>query len=187
MTVVLSSKPEQTEEVGTYQGVSLVASEIQVMFELEKILGRTIPLASVTHWHSVGVEVHNKHVIKLAIHNMGLIYLPESIDKLEHLQDLYLGHNKLTQLPESIGNLRHLRIFVLDHNELANVPDNLGHLQKLHTLDLSSNKLKSLPIAFYTMKSLRMVDLGGNHDLRIPLLVERWLVSLRQIGGTIFR
>ncbi len=187
MTVVISSKPEQTETSGNYQSVPLIESELQVMQELEKILGRPIPLATITHWHTFGFEVHNKHVIKLAIHNTGLTSLPEAIGKLEYLQDLYVGHNKLTALPETIGNLRHLRVLAVDHNEISEIPDNLGNLQALHTLDLSSNKLKSLPIAFYTMKSLRTVDLGGNPNLRIPLLVERWLVGLRQIGGTIFR
>ncbi len=187
MTVVVSSKPEQAEEAGRYQGVPLVDLELQVMLELEKMLGRPIPLAPITHWHTFGFEARPPHVIKLAIHNQGLTELPDSIAKLEYLEDLYVGHNKLTTLPEVIGNLRHLRTLALDHNALTAVPDHLGQLQKLHTLDLSSNQLRTLPIAFYTMKSLRTVDLGGNPNLRIPLLVERWLVGLRQIGGTIFR
>lgn len=175
------------EEIGNYQGIPLVVSELQVMLDLEKILGRPIPVASVSHWHTFGFEAHKHHVIKLSIHNMGLTSLPDSIGNLEYLQELHVGHNKLTTLPESIGNLRHLGTLAIDHNEITAVPDNLGHLNQLHTLDLSANQLRSLPIAFYTMKSLRMVDLGGNPNLRIPLLIERWLVGLRQIGGTIFR
>ncbi len=187
MTVVISKNPDLNEEAGNYQGVPLVAPELQVMLDLEKILSRPIPVTTVTHWHTFGWEAHKGHVIKLSIHNMGLTQLPDSIDKLEYLQELHVGHNKLTQLPESIGNLRHLRTLAVDHNELSAIPDNLGQLHALHTLDLSSNQLRTLPIAFYTMKSLRMVDLGGNPNLRIPLLIERWLVGLRQIGGTIFR
>ncbi len=187
MTVVISKNPDMNEEVGNYQGVPLVASEVQVMVDLEKIIGRPIPVATVTHWHTFGFEAREQHVIKLSIHNMGLAHLPDSIDKLEFLQELHIGHNKLTQLPESIGNLRHLRTLAIDHNEISAIPDNLGELQTLHTLDLSANQLRTLPIAFYTMKSLRMVDLGNNPNLRIPLLIERWLVGLRQIGGTIFR
>jgi hypothetical protein len=187
MTLVVESKTEQTETVGIYQGNPLFSSELQVMQELEKILGCPIPVVAVNHWRTFGFEVHNNHVIKLSIHKMGLSDLPESIEKLNHLQELYLGHNKLTQLPEGIGNLHDLRTLVLDHNEITGVPDTLGNLQKLHTLDLSNNKLKTLPIGFYTMKSLRMVDIGGNLPLKIPTMVERWLVRLRQIGGTIFR
>ncbi len=188
MTVVISQNPNLNDEAaGNYQGVPIVASELQVMLDLEKNLGRPIPVATVTHWHAFGFDAKKGHVIKLSIHNQGLTSLPDSIDKLEHLQELHIGHNKLTTLPDSIGNLRHLRTLAIDHNEIVAIPDNMGLLSTLHTLDLSSNQLRSLPIAFYTMKSLRMVDLGGNPNLRIPLLIERWLVSLRQMGGTIFR
>jgi len=164
-----------------------VLSEMQVMYELERMVGRPIPPASIIHWRSFGFEANAGRIIKLAIYNQGITQIPETIGQLKKLQELYLGHNKLTHLPESLGNLYQLRTLTLEHNELTSVPDNLGQLQKLHTLDLSANQLKSLPIAFYTMKSLRMIDLGGNQNLRIPLLVERWLVGIRQKGGTIFR
>src|SRR4030042_174482 len=144
MTLVVEPKTEQTEEVGVYQGATIATSNIEVIQELEKIVGRPIPLLPVNHWRTFSFEVFEKHVIKLAIHKMNLTNLPESIGKLHSLQELYLGHNKLTQLPETLGNLHHLRVLILDHNEIAGVPDTLGNLHKLHTLDLSNNKLITL-------------------------------------------
>ncbi|MFX1258492.1 MAG: leucine-rich repeat domain-containing protein [Promethearchaeota archaeon] len=65
--------------------------------------------------------------------------IPESIEHLQNLEELYLAYNNIFILPESIGKL-----------------------SKLTRLDLSNNKLKVFPESFKKLKSLSYANLEKN-------------------------
>ena len=43
------------------------------------------------------------------------------------------------------------------------------------------------PATIRNLKALRIMDLAGNADLHIPVTIDRWLMSIHQRGGAVFR
>jgi len=92
-----------------------------------------------------------------------LKYLPEGLNKLNHLVYLHLGFCSFTKLPKSLGGLKML--VVLDLGNCANlthIPNSIGKLKMLVTLNLfQCSALKYLPQGFYSLKRLKSLNLLG--------------------------
>ena len=87
--------------------------QAQALNDLEKLIGKSIPLKEDVEYGNFGVKIEGKNVIKLSLYHQGLSVLPESISNLKYLTYLNLAINKLSTLPESIGNLKSLKKLTL--------------------------------------------------------------------------
>ncbi|KAI4467928.1 gtp-binding protein hflx [Holotrichia oblita] len=83
-----------------------------------------------------GMVARNLKQLNLCHNN--LIFLPDSIIKLNNLITLNLDHNQLTLLPSGIGNLSNLKTFTVSCNSLEYLPGSVKKL-KLQNVDLSHN------------------------------------------------
>ncbi|KAK8505262.1 hypothetical protein V6N13_045706 [Hibiscus sabdariffa] len=70
--------------------------------------------------------------------------IPESIARLEQLEELNLSSNLLDSLPDSIGLLHKLKILNVSGNKLKALPDTICLCRSLIELDVSFNSLSQL-------------------------------------------
>jgi Leucine-rich repeat (LRR) protein len=135
--------------------------------------------------------------------------LPEQIEDLVNLTEIYLGVNTITgtlpsglfslnltvlslsnnyiqgKIPDKIGNYHSLEQLYLDYNLFSStLPVSIGNLTSLIVLDVTSNKLNgTLPNSFQSLKSLVSLDVSKNQlSGTLPHFL-RQLTILKQFSG----
>ncbi|MHA1311697.1 MAG: leucine-rich repeat domain-containing protein [Candidatus Helarchaeota archaeon] len=142
--------------------------EAVALQELEKIIGKSIPVVNKIEWGTVGMVLSDNKVLGLGLYECGLTTLPESFGNLINLKELSLKVNQLTTLPKSFGNLINLKELYLYKNQLTTLPESFGSIKSLQTLDLNGNQLMTLPESFGNLKSLEWLSLTHNELWTLP-------------------
>jgi Leucine-rich repeat (LRR) protein len=62
---------------------------------------------------------------------------PEQVERLEHLEELYLSENKLTEIPSDLGGLESLKILFIQFNKINRISNDLYTLQHLQVSNMS--------------------------------------------------
>jgi Leucine-rich repeat (LRR) protein len=106
--------------------------------------------------------------------------LPATIAKLQNLEELDLGRNRLQTVPPEISNLKNLKKLGLDYNNLHDIPSFIGELKNLRELSVRSNDGIKLPRSLSKVSGLRI--LMGNNYLKLKDQVE----LRRQFPGATF-
>ena len=114
----------------TYANIELIANEVQIIKELEKLVG--IPLPSL-----------NKEDLESA--EFGF-YAEKN-----QIRALFLVRKKLTYLPSNLGECMALERLNLSYNDLHMLPTSFEQLQHLEKLNIVSNPLQALPPSFQTV------------------------------------
>jgi Leucine-rich repeat (LRR) protein len=91
--------------------------------------------------------------------------LPATIAKLQNLEELDLGRNRLETIPPEISNLKNLKKLGLDYNELHDIPSFIGELKNLRELSIRSNGGVKLPQSLSKLSGLKI--LMGNNYLKL--------------------
>lgn len=86
--------------------------------------------------------------------------LPNEFQKLEKLENLYLGCNKLTKIPKVIFSLNNLKFLSLRNNNLIEIDDDIAKC-----------------------KTLREVIISGNPNLKLSKNNLQWIQHIRDTGG----
>ena len=60
--------------------------------------------------------------------------LPDCLDKISGIEELYLDQNNLSTLPPSLGRCSKLRLLSLGRNNISNLPDTIK--ERWHTLEI---------------------------------------------------
>ena len=131
-----------------------------------------------------------------------LTELPRELSILTALQELMLGHNKLTNIsdyfyferwrdlekldlssnrlekfPECIGKFGNLIELDLSHNLLSSIPESIGKLNKLSRLMLSRNQFTTLPDSIGNLCNLEVLDVASNQLGDLPKSLSRLLIE----------
>ena len=88
--------------------------------------------------------------------------LPSTIAKLQNLEELDLGRNRLQTIPPEISKLRNLKKLGLDYNNLHDIPLFIGDLKNLRELSISSNGGVKLPQSLSKLSGLK-ISMGNNN------------------------
>ena len=88
--------------------------------------------------------------------------LPTTIAKLQNLEELDLGRNRLQTVPPEIANLKNLKKLGLDYNNLHDIPSFIGELKNLRELSISSNGGVKLPQSLSKLSGLK-ISMGNNY------------------------
>ncbi|MFX1524938.1 MAG: leucine-rich repeat domain-containing protein [Promethearchaeota archaeon] len=167
----------------------LKPEEVEILQELENLIGKTIPRVEDIGESTFGIKIVNKHIIQLKIHGRvlekrgkKLRVLPESIGNLKSLRLLYLPYNFIKEIPESIGNLTSLRYLNFRSNKIKLVPESIGNLKSLEILILDGNNLTTnLPESIGNLISLKELYLKGSQLTMLPESIGN-LISLRYLS-----
>jgi hypothetical protein len=107
---------------------------------------------------------------------------PDSLGKLESLEELILRNINLKKLPRSISLLKNLKSLSLAGNPNLKIPDFLWELKSLEILDLSGNNLSTVPKSIRKLENLRELYLYQNYMKSFPQSSIDSLKKLRRIG-----
>lgn len=86
--------------------------------------------------------------------------IPDAIEHLQDLEELYISRVELKSVPESLTKLSQLRVLDLHYNKLEKLP-NLSPLKKLEILHLFINQLTSIE-GLEDLKELGFLNVGAN-------------------------
>lgn len=101
-------------------------------------------------------------------YNRKIASIPNEINKLTHLKQLFVQGNQLTTLPTTIGDLKELYDLEAHENQITSVPKEIGNCTKLYRLLLDKNKLTEIPDMFATLSELRGVRFENNDLKQLP-------------------
>ncbi|WP_323028528.1 hypothetical protein [Gelidibacter japonicus] len=87
--------------------------------------------------------------------------IPDGIENLSKLKELYLVMNNIKSLTDGINSLNNLKVLDLSNNTSINL-DNLNN-ESIETLNLNECYLSNLPKFLYKMKNLKTLGLEGNN------------------------
>jgi serine/threonine protein kinase len=107
---------------------------------------------------------------QLALGGNRLVELPDSIGALVRLERLDVSDNRLTWLPADLSACAALRALYAHGNQLNRLPDNIGDLRSLTVLSLHSNELVELPVSLGKLVNLEHLSLFGNRLLSVEQL-----------------
>jgi hypothetical protein len=99
--------------------------------------------------------------------------LPDTLARLQKLEELDLGRNGIRSVPALVAGLRGLKRLKLDYNAVREVPAFVGDLPRLEELSLNANGGVRLPASLARRKGLK-VYMGNN---RLTLREQRALRS----------
>lgn len=114
-------------------------------------------------------EVRKLTVLNLTRHN--LTELPPDIEKLTHLEELYLSENYLQDLPSELRKLTSLKKLYLRSNNFSAMPPVVGRLISLLQLDLSENKISVLGPELGQLTKLKELYLSFNQLRSLPTAI----------------
>jgi hypothetical protein len=118
----------------------------------------------------------------LGLDDNQLTTLPESMQNLTKLLDLYLDNNELRFLPEWFGALISLETLWLSGNHLTKLPDSFVELEALQSVLLMENRLTSFPNEMNRLISLEFINVFGNDMSEAQLKALRVLLPNCEIS-----
>ncbi|KKK42954.1 MAG: leucine-rich repeat domain protein [Candidatus Lokiarchaeum sp. GC14_75] len=116
----------------------------------------------------MGFTIEGNFISKIALNRCGLQVVPDSIENLKNLNEIYLTENMIREIPESFGSLVNLGILNLSKNKLKVIPESFGNLSSLEILNLNHNQLEWLPNSIKGLKNLKILSLWGNNLSSLP-------------------
>lgn len=123
-------------------------------------------------------------LVKLSANNCGLIRLDTRILRLQNLCVLNLNENKLRELPDSLESLNNLKELYLAKNCISNFPECLFRpvmRSRLLLLDLSSNQLERIPLEIGLFEKVTNLRMDNNSINGLPYSIGM-LSSLRYLS-----
>src|SRR5262245_13785681 len=88
--------------------------------------------------------------------------LPATIAKLQSLEELDLGRNRLPSIPPEIASLKKLEKLELDYNNLHEIPSFISELKNLRELSIRSNGGIKLPQSLSELSGVK-ISIGNNY------------------------
>ena len=88
--------------------------------------------------------------------------MPGSIGKLQNLEELDLGRNRMKSIPSQIASLQNLKKLALDFNDIHELPAFVGNLKNLQELSVCGNGGIKLPKSLSNLNGLK-IFIGNNH------------------------
>uniref|UniRef100_A0A8C1F415 Erbb2 interacting protein n=1 Tax=Cyprinus carpio carpio TaxID=630221 RepID=A0A8C1F415_CYPCA len=94
--------------------------------------------------------------------------VPEVLEQLTGIRELWMDGNKLTFLPGMIGALKQLRYLDVSKNSLDMVDEQISGCENLQDLLLSNNALTQLPGSIGSLKRLTTLKVDDNQLMFLP-------------------
>ncbi|QEE14788.2 leucine-rich repeat domain-containing protein [Promethearchaeum syntrophicum] len=172
---VLKIHRNQSEELMNYNGQALVKSNVEVLIELEHLIGKPASYRVVDYnIVALGIRGHLKN-------NFNRIdKLPENIGNLTNLEYLTIENQNISELPPSFSKLTNLIRIHIDSIKLKSIDLPFQHFSKLQILYITYCGLSELPMNIEKIPNLKKLSLNGNPIKTIPKRLGK-LLSLNEL------
>lgn len=87
-----------------------------------------------------------------------------TVNELQHLKVLSLGHASIDKIPPEITELANLEILILNNNQLQDIPPEIRQLTKLRELHLQHNQIQDLTKVLKVTRYLNLEYLGLRYN-----------------------
>jgi len=138
-----------------------------VIDELENDLGLELQI-SVQNTISYNVIIKDRSIVRLNLSGLNLKEVPKCVQRLEHLETLYLHSNAIKVVPEWIGKLKSLKNLDIEKNKIKQINSSIGDLTSLETLILAQNELTDFPESIGKLVNLKRLSLHSNEISKLP-------------------
>jgi Leucine-rich repeat (LRR) protein len=120
-----------------------------------------------------------KTLRKIYILSSGLYRIPNWIDQLLNLEEIYISHNNLQLITATIGNLNQLKVLEIKWEiQLNQLPDSIKNLNTLEILNLIGLKFQEVPCSIRSLTNLRELSLINCSNLaKLPI----WISELSNL------
>ncbi|XP_014347654.1 volume-regulated anion channel subunit LRRC8D-like [Latimeria chalumnae] len=105
-------------------------------------------------------------------HNI-IVSIPNTINVLRNLEQLFLSNNRLESLPNALFDLHKLRHLDVSYNLISLLPKNIEQLENLQSFSISDNKVDLLPLQLFNCVKLKTLQLGNNRITVVPAEIEQ--------------
>jgi Leucine-rich repeat (LRR) protein len=85
----------------------------------------------------------------------------EPLGQMARLRSLNVGETALREIPDSLVRLNRLEEFECHNTKVRRLPSDIGSMRSLRTLRLDDCPLRTLPASLATLKTLEKLELGG--------------------------
>ncbi|MDR0802477.1 leucine-rich repeat domain-containing protein [Fluviicola sp.] len=152
-------------------------------WSLVTVTGLLVSCSVITATHTDGREItmNYKHlqdipfdlfldttITKMSFFGNKITDIDGDISRLQNLEVLYLGRNKMKSFPKSICTLKNLKVLSLAYNDIDSIPDCICRLKNLERLFISNNKLVYIPDSLGSLRKLEQLDLNRNSIRELP-------------------
>jgi len=93
---------------------------------------------------------------------------PQSISRLQMLEEVNLSSNNLTEIPSFILDLPRLKVLHIAENRITSLPDSIGRLTNLERLYVGKNALTTIPSQISQLSNLKVLSLANNQLQSVP-------------------
>uniref|UniRef100_A0A8C5J772 Leucine rich repeat containing 7 n=1 Tax=Junco hyemalis TaxID=40217 RepID=A0A8C5J772_JUNHY len=129
-------------------------------------------LALKSHFESLPTCSRSMHKLtqleRLDLGNNEFSELPEVLEQIQNLKELWMDNNSLQVLPGSIGKLKQLVYLDVSKNRIETVDLDISGCEGLEDLLLSSNMLQQLPDSIGLLKRLTTLKVDDNQLTILP-------------------
>lgn len=190
--MVASSKLSILETPKPIQNLTLPSDALALLdFKSKADLNTNLPFSSnsTTHFCKwTGVECDQSKIVRLLLGGLDLggVFAPNTLTRLDQLRVLSLQSNSLTGPIPDLSGLKNLKSLFLDHNFFTgSFPPSIISLHRLRTIDLSHNNLTgSIPTWLTEISQLFYVRLEWNHfNGSVPALNQSSLTNFNVSGN----
>ncbi|KAI8906070.1 hypothetical protein EDD86DRAFT_193726, partial [Gorgonomyces haynaldii] len=113
------------------------------------------------------IECSADAVTSIVLYDSTVQRIPESIGRLQSLQNLFVSSSALVgPLPEQLNTMTHLTYLYLSNNKIQGVLPDLTPLPNLLRLEVGKNLFSgSVPPSYTNHTNLELLELSGNPNL----------------------
>ena len=97
--------------------------------------------------------------------------IPDSIKKLDTVEEVDLSDNLFKRFPAAITTLPSLKVLLVKQNEVRNVSPKIGSMKVLRELHLDKNRIEKLPVELGQLKTLTVLSLSDNALAAFPEII----------------
>lgn len=94
---------------------------------------------------------------------------PQTMTRLQMLEEVNLSSNNLTEIPPFILELPRLKVLHIAENRLTSIPESIGRLTTLERLYVGKNCLTSIPRQISQISGLKILSVANNQLQSVPV------------------
>lgn len=152
---------ENLSRIKEFRALFMTRRDIEVVRTSLRKKKTTVKSCYTSNWlHEIS---HFRDIKKLELNDCSIGEIsPESIAKLNSLENLSIKNDLIIIIPSEIGSLMNLTVLHLNGNDIEDVSDDLSTLNNLRELHLHDNQIKKIPtklaLWFPVLKDLKILN-----------------------------